>query len=495
MGLLLLFLLFAAAAAMLSAFMPAAAAAGPGEFSAPADVVMLFDGTVYVADTGNDRIQVFWPNGTFSFEFGSPGDGPGEFSAPAGIFMSDERRTLYGVYPAQLYVADTGNDRIQVFWPNGTFVRLFGSSGSGDGQFDGPGDVYVDWDSMIGVADTGNDRIQLFWYNGTFAHSFGSHGSGDGQFDGPQSLVIVPWLGYTIYVADTGNDRVQSFRYAWDNINQVFRTPYFRTHGSNGTADGQFDGLRSVDTGGFNDADLIVADTGNDRVQRVTGNGHFVNKFGAGGTGNGNFSAPAGVDMTVTGAFAVADTGNDRVQVFWPNGTLRFDLGPPPPDRATPPPPPDRATPPPPDRAIGYRFAFEVGGSYGSGPGEFRWPDSVAIGPNGILAVADVGNHRVQVFNPNGTFAFEIGSRGHGTGEFFYPADVAIGPSGILAVADVGNHRVQVFNPNGTFAFEIGSRGHGTGEFFYPADVAIGPSGILAVADVGNHRVQFFYPE
>ena len=57
----------------------------------------------------------------------------------------------------------------------------------------------------------------------------------------------------------------------------------------------------------------------------------------------------------------------------------------------------------------------------------------------------DLGNHRVQVFHPNGTFAFELGSRGHGPGQLFYPNGLAFGPNGLLAVADAGNHRIQVF--------------------------------------------------
>ena len=89
-------------------------------------------------------------------------------------------------------------------------------------------------------------------------------------------------------------------------------------------------------------------------------------------------------------------------------------------------------------------FAFEVG-SYGSGPGEFRWPDNVAFGPGGIIAVSDWGNNRVNVFHPNGTFAHAFGSSGHGPGEFNRPFGIAFGPNGLLAVTDVGNHRVQFF--------------------------------------------------
>ena len=369
-------LLLAAVVALLAALAPAAAPAGDahaqaapppaGTFSAPAGVAMLLNGTVYVADTGNDRIQVFWPNGTFAFAFGASGSGEGNFSAPTGIFMSAERRTIPRVYPAQLYVADTGNDRIQVFWPNGTFARSVGTSGSGPGQLSAPADVEVDWRSMIVVADTGNDRIQIYWYNGTLAHSLGSSGNGTGQFDGPRSVIADRHSNRALLVADEGNDRIQRFWYRALGLYDYTSRPNGvydatvgtgRSFGYTGTPGGNFSAPAGLDRGGFNDASIIVADTGNNRIL-VTGISglseiHLRGKFGDGGAGNGNFSAPKAVDMTLSGAFAVADTGNDRVQVFWPNGTLRFDLGPPPAGNGTggtpspPPAPPDTMPPPP----------------------------------------------------------------------------------------------------------------------------------------------------
>ena len=366
-------LLLAAVVALLAALAPAAAPAGDahaqaapppvGTFSAPAGVAMLLDGTVYVADTGNDRIQVFWPNGTFAFAFGASGSGEGNFSAPTGIFMSTERRTIPRVYPAQLYVADTGNDRIQVFWPNGTFARSVGTSGSGPGQLSAPADVDVDWRSMIVVADTGNDRVQIYWYNGTLAHSLGSSGNGTGQFDGPRSVIADIYSDRELIVADTGNDRVQRFWYIPLGLSDYYSRPNGvydatvgtgRSFGYTGTPGGNFSAPAGLDRGGFNNVHVVIADTDNDRILVTGFSGlseiHLRGKFGDGGAGNGNFSAPKAVDMTLSGAFVVADTGNDRVQVFWPNGTLRFDLGPPAGNGTggTPPPPPPPDTMPPP---------------------------------------------------------------------------------------------------------------------------------------------------
>ena len=269
----------------------------------------------------------------------------------------------------------------------------------------------------------------------------------------------------------------------------ITNNPYY-VFGSSGTGDGQFDGPSSLDEGTFNNIRFMVADTGNDRIQTFVFPRHFISKFGTSGTADGQFSSPADVAVArPSGAFAVADTGNDRVQVFWPNRTLRFEIGSPPPQ------PPDNSTG---GRAAeanltlaGGEFAFEFG-SYGPGHGEFMWPDDVAFGPGGIIGVPDWGNNRIRIFHPNGTFAFEFGSLGHGPGQFFYPNALAFGPGGIIGVLDLGNNRVQLFHPNGTFAFEFGSLGHGPGQFFYPNALAFGPYGLLAVADAGNHRVQVF---
>ena len=64
--------------------------------------------------------------------------------------------------------------------------------------------------------------------------------------------------------------------------------------------------------------------------------------------------------------------------------------------------------------------------------------------------MADSGNHRIQVFHPDGSFAFEFGARGAGGGQLNWPSGVAFGPAGRIAVADSGNHRIQLFDVPGS---------------------------------------------
>ncbi|HEX8683950.1 MAG TPA: hypothetical protein VF707_16645, partial [Ardenticatenaceae bacterium] len=134
-------------------------------------------------------------------------------------------------------------------------------------------------------------------------------------------------------------------------------------------------------------------------------------------------------------------------------------------------------------------------------PGEFLSPKNVAVLPDGNLAVADTGNHRIRVMQPDGTLVSEFGSFGTGEGQFNEPWGVAAAPDGTLYVADTWNHRVQhlttegeVLHVWGTFAETGGVLGDG-GTFWGPRDVAVDSEGNVYVTDTGNKRVQKFDAE
>ncbi|MGA8738879.1 MAG: 6-bladed beta-propeller, partial [Nitrososphaeraceae archaeon] len=125
-----------------------------GQLSKPESVIIDSKDNVYVADFGNHRIQKFTQDGKFISKWGSKGIGDGEFNGPAGLSIDKNDN---------IYVTDRNNNRIQVFTANGTFLTKFGSEGSGSGQFILPEGVGVDMDTgLVYVADTGNYRIQVF---------------------------------------------------------------------------------------------------------------------------------------------------------------------------------------------------------------------------------------------------------------------------------------------------------------------------------------------
>jgi hypothetical protein len=157
-------------------------------------------GNVFVADTGNNRIQKFDKSGNFLLTFGTQGSGNGQFSLPFGVAVDST---------GNIFVADAGNNRIQKFDKSGNFLLTFGTQGSGNGQFNSPEGIAVDSTGNIFVADTSNNRVQKFDNNGNFLLTFGTQGSGNGQFNSPKG-VAVDSTG-NVFVADTSNDRVQVF--------------------------------------------------------------------------------------------------------------------------------------------------------------------------------------------------------------------------------------------------------------------------------------------
>lgn len=275
------------------------AGSGDGQFNYPSSVATDGNGHVFVADMGNNRIQKFdATNGSFLTMWGLPGSGPGQFNGPVGVATGG----------GFVYVVDTGNNRIQEFDAiSGTFVTTWGIAGYGNGQFVGPSSAAFGLNSPTGyyalfVADTGNHRIEEFEASGTFVSTWSSPGSG--QFSSPQGVAI-DGNGH-VFVADTGNNRIQKF----DAANGASLT----TWGVPGSDPGQFDYPSGVATDG--NGNVYVVDADNNRIQKFDPNGTFLTTWGSYGSGNGRFSLPWGVASDGSGSIYVADTGNNRIQKF-----------------------------------------------------------------------------------------------------------------------------------------------------------------------------------
>ncbi|MEI6787346.1 MAG: 6-bladed beta-propeller [bacterium] len=150
-----------------------------------------FDGTnLFVADVGNNRIQVFDKTGGFIRKWSG-------VSHPCGLAVDD----------ANVFVANRGTHQVLVYSKAGTLLRQWGGVGSGQGQFNSPQGIAVDTQRVY-VADTCNHRIQVFDKNGVFIKKWGTAGAVAGQFNQP---IVVALDSQYVYVLDLWNFRVQIF--------------------------------------------------------------------------------------------------------------------------------------------------------------------------------------------------------------------------------------------------------------------------------------------
>jgi sugar lactone lactonase YvrE len=137
----------------------------------------------------------------------------------------------------------------------------------------------------------------------------------------------------------------------------------------------------------------------------------------------------------------------------------------------------------------GKEVRFVIGHA-GAGPGEFNRAEGLCVDAEDRLYVADSCNHRVQVFNPDGTFLRQFGRAGAAPGELSYPYDVRVDAAGHVFVCEFGNSRIQVFDAEGRSLEIIGGPGFAPGQFNNPWSLAMDSAGNLYVADATNHRVQ-----
>ena len=278
----------------------------PGQFQNPRDMAVAPDGSLYVADTLNHRIQHISPDGSVLQVWGtyadlSRGDAPGgTFYEPWGVAVGPD---------GSVYVTDTWNHRVQRFTSEGEFIAMWGFFGQGETPFAlwGPRDVAVDAQGQVYITDTGNKRVVVFDADGNFITSFGSLGYEPGQFDEPVGIAVDD--DGLVYIADTWNQRIQimapdeSGNYIpflnWDVVawygESLDNKPYL-----------------AVDTSG----NLYVSDPEGFRILHFTRTGTFINYFGDYGASANTFNLPAGLSVDPAGGLWVVDSANHRIMHF-----------------------------------------------------------------------------------------------------------------------------------------------------------------------------------
>ena len=127
----------------------------PGEFRYPSFLAVGSDGTLYVSDAMNFRVQTFDRDGKFLQQIGSLGQTPGSFARPKGVAVDSE---------GHVYVVDAAFNNVQVFDRTGQLLLPIGSMGRGPGQLWLPLGIAVDGKDRIYVADRYNDRVEIYQY-------------------------------------------------------------------------------------------------------------------------------------------------------------------------------------------------------------------------------------------------------------------------------------------------------------------------------------------
>jgi tripartite motif-containing protein 71 len=316
---------------------------GDGQFAA-LNGLGAANGRVATTDVEAPRVQLFSAAGAFEASFGAPA--PSSLRGPLGIALA----------PGGVYVADAQRHQIVHFRRDGSFVGAFGSEGTGPGELLFPSGMATDPAGNLLVADRVNHRVQRFDPDGNLLGAFGTFGTGPGEFASPEDVAV--GAGGEVYVVERGNDRIQKLTSIGG---------FLGSWGASGAAPGQFDSPEAIaiDLQGK----VYVADSGNDRIQRFDSDGGFELAWGAPGTGPGELRRPGGIAVDALGNVFVAERENSRVQRFDREGAF-----------------------------LGWLGTGAGDGTPGSAPGEFASPSAIGVDGNGDLYVVDSGNSRVQRF-------------------------------------------------------------------------------------------------
>jgi iron(III) transport system ATP-binding protein len=169
---------------------------GPGEFEYPVAVTADDQENLYIAEYGgNDRVQKFTNDGKFLRQIGRSGVEPGAFMRPSGLVWR----------AGKIYVADAVNNRVQRFADDGTFEAILGLPDQ-PLKLNLPYDITLGADGALYVVEYGAGRVTKINWEGRVMGRFGSTGTGEGQFNTPWGLTIDSRM--RIHVGDTLNRRI-----------------------------------------------------------------------------------------------------------------------------------------------------------------------------------------------------------------------------------------------------------------------------------------------
>ena len=402
--------------------------------------------TIYDPTTGNvtetrspaGNSETIYPF-AFSSVFGSEGTGNGQFKHPAGSAIDAA---------GNVWVVDEGNNRIEKLSPSGAFIAAYGKEGTGELQFHSPWGIAINQSTgNVYVADKGNNRIEELTSSDAFVAAFGT--SGSGTLKEPTG-VAVDSEGH-VWVSDWGHNRLVEF-----SAEGVF----IREAGSSGSGAGQINGPGGL---ALSEGSVDVADYYNNRVDQFSASsGASLGQFGSSGSGNGQFKEPYAVAANpTTGTLYVSDFNNGRIQELSPAGR--------------------------------YLTSWQTWGP----SHRLSSPTGISIAVTGKLYASDLSANQVTVWTPpeagaaHLTFGSQFGNSGPSESQLSTPINTAIDGEGNIWVTDCGHNRVAKYSAKGSFIAAYGKEGSGNGEYHCPGGIDINQStGDVYVADTNGARIE-----
>lgn len=465
---------------------------------------------LYVADRAAHQVrQIDLATGVIALVAGTGLQAFGGDRGPAtGAQLDTPSGLAFHANSGTLYIADTGNNRIRkVNLRTGVITTAVGTGAGngGDGgqavaaTLQGPTGIFVDEAGTLYIADTGNHRVR--WVNGGVISALAGTGVqnfwGDGglataaQLDSP-TAVAVDWNNI-IYIADAGNHRIRAIDLI-GNITTVVGTGLAADTGDGGAANAATV-RRPVALACNANNDLFIVDDLANRVRLVSGGN--IDAFAGDGTNgfggdpfdapNAQLSAPLGIAVASLESVIIADSGNRRIREV--DGAMDIDT-------------------------VAGDGQNQTAGDANAPAiaADLQTPGGMAVDPGaGALYFADSGNHRIRrvdlktgtisLLAGDGTQAFGGDGGAALAARFDNPTDVAFDPvDKALFVCDRGNARIRKITladgqidticGNGNAAFSGDTAAAVGAELHDPTAICVDKDGNIFIATVGDHRVR-----
>lgn len=466
------------------------------KLSNPHGLIRDSSGNLYIVNNTAHNISKITSQGFLTILAGTGTAGFADANARAASFSSP--KFIAFAADGNLLVTDTANHRIRkINLTTGGVTTIAGNGASGftDGpalqaRLKSPSGIAVDSQGNIYIADSANFRIRkissdfstITTIAGTGQSGFVEGPALTARFNTTEAIALIN--DNELLVVDSGNRRIRKIT----NLNSSPTVSTIAGDGTNNNFDGPALSASFASPKGIAvaaDGSIYVTGTGSEKLRKISGSTVTTVTGSVAGyaDGDGNtalFSNPIGIFIDSLGMIYLADSGNHAIR--------KIDLN-------------ANFTVPPVTTIAGNNTSTAVDGIFGVGT--MKAPRGMVYNTNGDLFIADSSNHRIRKLAKSGTLITYAGLvSGFADGNisvarFNTPTDLAIDTSGNLYIADYGNHRIRKIDTAGNVSTIAGSGVGGyadavgvLAQFKNPAGIAVDTSGIVYVGDYTNNRIR-----